>query len=136
MSDGETLTKVEALAGQIAIGLLIPGVLSGSEMVRVEQGSNARTVWKHNPAFAGDCDSQYEARIASHAVNLAEAILAECGRRAAPQLKSKALSDVQLCDLKQMLAATEKSIGPTSQSADVLRREIERRAEGKQESRS
>lgn len=70
------LTKAEALAGQIAGSLAVPGVL--------RPGADLRTM-DSDPLegkFGEDCDSAFEQMVAVRSMNIAEAILIESRRRA------------------------------------------------------
>lgn len=104
------LSKVEALAGSIAAGLLVPGVLSGGppKLSKRHDPSNAQCPANERPGVPGlvctcprseglggclqhsmPTDDEYEDRIAMHALNIAEKIVAEYARR------TKASQEVQ-----------------------------------------
>lgn len=73
------LSKVEALAGQIAGTLAMPGVLSRSPAPDLRTDSEAAAALAGK--FGEDRDVAFEQLVATRAVNIAEAILAECNRR-------------------------------------------------------
>lgn len=69
------LSKVEALAGQVAGTLAMPGVLS--------RNPDLRPIAELDGTFGDARDAAFEQLVAVRSVNIAEAILAECNRRAA-----------------------------------------------------
>lgn len=82
------LTKVEALAGQIASGMLHPGVVSrrpspAQECATEEESLKLRD-WIDSASIGEEHSRKYERLIAVLSVNMAEAILFECERRRNP----------------------------------------------------
>lgn len=67
------LTKVEALAGQIAGHLMAPGVIAITADIQATMNDQAKR------------DAEFEAFVADRAASLAVAVLAACSRRAQPK---------------------------------------------------
>jgi hypothetical protein len=86
------LSKVEALAGQIAGTLAMPGVLSRSPLPDLRTDSECGAL---AGKFGDDRDVAFENLVATRAVNIAEAILAECNRRVAAAQEQQAKPQIE-----------------------------------------